>query len=723
MNLKRTSRACKSGIERAVAGAALSALVLVGIAPVPALAASVAATSPSTPPSAPAATASPDPTAAAPATEPTTGPTATSTTAPATTAPATSETAPAATEGTTPAPVTSSATPAATAPSSQSGIQADIPAPGTYTPFGAIGAKWTQLGGAVGPLGEPTSNEACDAAGLCVETFTSGNIYYTPTTGAHPVLFGSGKTGPQWNESGALPANGYPVTDENCDASGCFQSFSGGMDITWTSAGGFVRTHGAIGGAVFRLYGGYAGTGYPTTPEVCDLPANGCAQEFGSLRIMWSAASGAYGVWGPGAIGARYAANGSEAGRLGFPLSKEICGLKAGGCYQLYQGGAIIWSAGTGARVSLGAIRSEWASRGFENGGLGYPVSEEQCDLPGSGCQQLYQGGAIYWSSKTGAHATNGAIKGRFDGQGGVGGYLAYPLEDEVCGQPNGGCYQWFQGGLIFWSPLTGAQPIRGGMKSKYESMGWHLSYLGYPAMPETCVGGECVQAFQGGYLTWTSAASNDYRHTECTTLNDGRVKYTTGDAKRVTLTIAADYGQSYATVAYCKRVAGTYVTDWRTDGRVGASGFKPPGVPSGPTRYNYSPTGSFSVTEAFGLGNPGTALPYRTLNPNSRWGGNPWTDTYNKYFESTSWVGYDENMWYFATGGSHDYRQGAVINYNRPPDSEIVQDAGFAIFLHEHKVPTAGCISLDDWAVEDFLRKSTPGDRIIMGVARDIFR
>ncbi|MGX9900950.1 L,D-transpeptidase family protein [Arthrobacter sp. SA17] len=144
--------------------------------------------------------------------------------------------------------------------------------------------------------------------------------------------------------------------------------------------------------------------------------------------------------------------------------------------------------------------------------------------------------------------------------------------------------------------------------------------------------------------------------------------------------------------------------------------------VASGPTRYNFSPTGSYSVTEAFGLGNPGTALPYRTLNPRSRWGGNPWTDTYNKYFESSSWVGYDENMWYFATGRSHDYRQGAVINYNRPPDSEIVQDAGFAIFLHQHKVPTAGCISLDDWAVEDFLRKSVPGDRIIMGVARDIF-
>ncbi|CAN7349967.1 hypothetical protein LJR078_002053 [Arthrobacter sp. LjRoot78] len=631
----------------------------------------------------------------------------------------------------TPAPTASTdpSTPASEAPPTEApdptpaaAIQTGSAAAGPFTPFGAIGQKWIQLGGADGPLGEPTSNEQCDAAALCVETFVGGNIYYTPTTGAHAVLFESGKTGQQWKLSGGLTAFGYPVSGEACDTLGCFQRFSRGADITWTAESGFGSTHGAIGNAVHRIYGGYGVIGYPTSDELCNLPTQGCVQEFGRLRILWSAASGAYGVWEPGAIGGLYAGNGSEAGRLGYPLSKEICGLTRDGCYQVYQGGVIVWSAASGAHITLGAIRGAWLTRGLERGDLGYPVSEEACDLPGPGCWQEYQGGSIYWSATTGAHATNGAIKSRFDGLGGVSGGLGYPLAGEVCNQPNGGCYQWFKGGLIFWSPSSGAQPVSGGIKSKYEAMGWHRSYLGYPTAPETCAGSSCVQAFQGGYLTWISGITRDYRHTECTTLNDGRIKYPSGNANRVTLTFAGDYGQSYATVAYCQRVAGTYVTDWRTDGRVGAAGFKPPGVPSGPTRYNYSPTGSYTVTEAFGLGNPGTALPYRTLNPNSRWGGNPWTATYNKYFESTSWVGYDENMWYFATGASHDYRQGAVINYNRPPDSEIVQDAGFAIFLHEHKAPTAGCIALDDWAVEDFLRKSTPGDRIIMGVARDIF-
>ncbi len=706
-----------SSIGQAAAAGAVVALLFGGLPPlaVPAYAAvpavqpaeasaspeAPAATGPATTPAAPAATAEPTPTQPATA-EPTSVPQPSTPTEAAIEAPR---------------------SPAAEPPQAlaATGQNAGL-AP--FRPFGAIGAKWLELGGSSGPLKDPTSNEACDASGLCIETFAGGEIHYTPATGAHAVLFHAGRTGREWTSTGGRPAYGSPVSDEVCAKDGCFQRFSAGIDLTWTASAGYtpVRTRAAAGEAVHSVYGGYRAIGYPTSPEDCGLKDNGCAQSFGGLNLMWSAKSGAFGVWTPGAIGSFYLGAGAEAGRLGFPTSKEVCGLKDNGCYQNYQGGAIVWSPASGARLSFGAIRKDWAARGYENGALGYPVSGVECDLPDKGCRQEYQRGSIYIGTAGAAHSVNGGIKGRFGEQGGVSGYLGYPLENEVCNQTQGGCYQWFQGGLIFWSPTTGAQPIRGGMKAKYESMGWHLGYLGYPATPESCSGGECVQSFQGGHLTWSRAGASAHVRTECSALNEGRSKYPTGNANRVLLTFAGEYAQSYANAAYCKRVAGTYVTDWRTDARVGASGFKRPGVPSGPTRYNFSPTGSYSVTEAFGLGNPGTALPYKVLNPNSRWGGNPHTPTYNKYFESKSWIGWDENMWYFATGRTHDYLQGAVLNYNRPPDSEIVQDAGFAIFLHMNKAPTAGCIALDDWAVEDYLRKSVPGDRIIMGVARDIF-
>ena len=78
--------------------------------------------------------------------------------------------------------------------------------------------------------------------------------------------------------------------------------------------------------------------------------------------------------------------------------------------------------------------------------------------------------------------------------------------------------------------------------------------------------------------------------------------------------------------------------------------------------------------------------------------------------------------MWYYATRASHDYRQGVVINYNRPPDSAIQMNAGFAIFLHANRVPTWGCISLNEADVVRFQRGAVPGDRIIMGVGDDVF-
>ena len=173
---------------------------------------------------------------------------------------------------------------------------------------------------------------------------------------------------------------------------------------------------------------------------------------------------------------------------------------------------------------------------------------------------------------------------------------------------------------------------FRQGNHSKFVSAGGPGGSLGYPIASERCVADACAQSYQRGDITWAKSGARLYGMTECHKLNNGQAKYSTYGANRVLLTWTQDYGMSQATNLYCKNVAGAYVPDWRTDGYVGKSGFKRPGVPSGPTRNLYSPTGSFSVTEAFGLGNPGTKLSYRTLNPRSRWGGNPWTPTYNKY-------------------------------------------------------------------------------------------
>ncbi|MBT2512015.1 hypothetical protein [Arthrobacter sp. ISL-30] len=47
---------------------------------------------------------------------------------------------------------------------------------------------------------------------------------------------------------------------------------------------------------------------------------------------------------------------------------------------------------------------------------------------------------------------------------------------------------------------------------------------------------------------------------------------------------------------------------------------------------------------------------------------------------------------------------------------------AGFAIFFQADRVPTWGCISLQESDVLRYQRGAVPGDRIVMGVDDDIF-
>ncbi|GAP55371.1 conserved hypothetical protein [Arthrobacter sp. Hiyo6] len=130
------------------------------------------------------------------------------------------------------------------------------------------------------------------------------------------------------------------------------------------------------------------------------------------------------------------------------------------------------------------------------------------------------------------------------------------------------------------------------------------------------------------------------------------------------------------------------------------------------------SPTGSFSFTEALGRSNPGTALSYHTINYWSRWGGERGAN-YNQYFEGAGGPA-DENLYDNMNLGY--YEQAAVINYNRQPDSAVVQGASFAIFFHAGRVPSAGCISTSLSTVNRLLQTNRPGDRIVMGAVDDVF-
>ncbi|NEM04975.1 LGFP repeat-containing protein, partial [Geodermatophilus normandii] len=183
-----------------------------------------------------------------------------------------------------------------------------------------------------------------------------------------------------------------------------------------------------------------------------------------------------------------------------------VCGLRDGGCGQAFQGGAVYWSAASGAQPVNGAIGAKWASMGWEYGLLGYPAAETQCGGDG-GCLQRFQTGWLYWHPATGAHTVRGAIGTIWQQAQGTRG-LGYPSTDEICGLRGGGCYQHFQNGSVYWSPATGAAAVNGAIRAYWAQTGRENGFLGYPLGPPTVDrrNGDAAQVFQGGTVFWIAA-------------------------------------------------------------------------------------------------------------------------------------------------------------------------------------------------------------------------
>jgi len=206
-----------------------------------------------------------------------------------------------------------------------------------------------------------------------------------------------------------------------------------------------------------------------------------------------------------GAIGQKYNKLGREAGVLGAIKTNEKCTLKDGGCYQVFQGGSIYWTQSTGANMIKGGIKDKWRLLDYERGRLGYPRGDEVCGIKNGGCYQLFQGGRIYWSPQTDAQPVWGGILTKYVSLGSEQGVLGYPTSAEKCTLKDGGCYQVFQGGSIYWSPASGAHPVRGGIGSKWTSLGYEKGTLGYPISSEIYQGGATYQDFEGGRIYWVN--------------------------------------------------------------------------------------------------------------------------------------------------------------------------------------------------------------------------
>lgn len=150
------------------------------------------------------------------------------------------------------------------------------------------------------------------------------------------------------------------------------------------------------------------------------------------------------------------------------------------------------------------AIDDKYASLGREGGFLGRPTTAETRCPDGTGYFRHFEGGSIYWHPMTGAHEVHGGIWEKWRQLGWERSILGYPITDES-DAARGGKYNHFMGGSIYWTGTTGAQSVYGPIRDKWQELGWEYSAIGFPTSDATqTLSGELRQRFQGGLIGWT---------------------------------------------------------------------------------------------------------------------------------------------------------------------------------------------------------------------------
>ncbi len=265
------------------------------------------------------------------------------------------------------------------------------PATGAQPVFGAVLARYTELGEAAGPLGMPTAAEG-DVPGGRGQAFAGGNLYWSAVTGAHEVW--GAVLGSYLAAGGPGGALKLPVDSELPLAGGRRQAFAAGA-VYWTPATGAHRVIGGVLDAYGDLGEAASPVGWPVGEE---QPApGGVVQHFTTGDVLWSPPTGAHAVYG--GVLARYAALGGPGGLLGMPTDGES-DAPAGARAQPFARGAVFWSGPTGAHEVHGDILTAYRGLGTTGSSLGAPTSDEH-PVPG-GARSDFTTGGLVWTATTG---------------------------------------------------------------------------------------------------------------------------------------------------------------------------------------------------------------------------------------------------------------------------------------------------------------------------------
>ncbi len=156
-----------------------------------------------------------------------------------------------------------------------------------------------------------------------------------------------------------------------------------------------------------------------------------------------------------------------------------------------------------------GAIGDKYRELGGCDGFLGKAISPEVNSQASRVTH--FEGGDIYYTPATGAHAILGAIEARWQSIHAELSVLGMPITDELTTPDGVGRYNRFEHGSIYYSPATGAHEINGAIGQRWADEGFERSPYGYPTGAEFSFGGELLfgsnpiyaQVFQRGIILW----------------------------------------------------------------------------------------------------------------------------------------------------------------------------------------------------------------------------
>jgi L,D-peptidoglycan transpeptidase YkuD (ErfK/YbiS/YcfS/YnhG family)/predicted small secreted protein len=193
---------------------------------------------------------------------------------------------------------------------------------------------------------------------------------------------------------------------------------------------------------------------------------------------------------------------------------------------------------------------------------------------------------------------------------------------------------------------------------------------------------------------------------------------YTTGNANQVITVTASSSSSTTATLQSWRRVSG----GWRTVGPAVSAHLGSAGLGHAQESSSKTPSGSFTLTQAFGHdSDPGTSLPYVHTTSSDWWISQPGPlyNTRQRCSSGCSFTRGDPNEHLFYETPYYNYA--VVIDYNtRNAPGGVTQGAGSAFFLHvTDGNPTAGCVSIAQDQLVRLLRWLDPAERprILIGI------